>query len=438
MQLEENMTQLDAARKGIVTNAMRAVAEAECRDVEFIRIGIAEGRIVVPSNILHKSLRPMGIGRELKTKINANIGTSPTSSCIEMELTKLDSAVKYGADTVMDLSTGEHLEETRRTIIAHSQVPIGTVPIYELVWRSGLNDDADIDFSREAVLSVIREQAEQGVDYMTMHCGIRPSMLSAARARKLRIVSRGGSLITRYMSKTGRDNPYYEYYDDILEICHKYDVTISLGDGLRPGCLADASDSAQFAELAQLGELAERAKAAGVQVMIEGPGHIPLDEVEMNMKLERRLCHDAPFYVLGPVTMDCAPGYDHITSAIGAAVGAWHGAAMLCYVTPKEHLGLPNANDVHEGVVAYKIAAHVADIAKHIPHAMDQDNAISDARAAFDWKLQMHLALDPERATALREEAIKERNSGKSAHGDEHFCSMCGAKFCSLRVSREI
>ena len=436
--MSEKGTQLELARAGVVTEAMRAVAASERRDAEFIRAGVAAGRIVIPANTGHTSLQPMGIGRELRTKINANIGTSPTSSCIELELKKLDAAVKYGADTVMDLSTGERLEETRRSIIAHSQVPIGTVPIYELVWRSGLDDDADIDFSREAVLSVIRDQAEQGVDYMTMHCGIRPSMLPAARARKLRIVSRGGSLIARYMAKTGHDNPYYEFYDEILEICRRYDVTISLGDGLRPGCLADASDAAQFAELAQLGELAARAQAAGVQVMIEGPGHIPLDQVEMNMKLERQLCHDAPFYVLGPVTMDCAPGYDHITSAIGAAVGAWHGAAMLCYVTPKEHIGLPNAEDVHQGVIAYKIAAHVADIAKHIPGATERDDAISDARAAFDWGRQFELALDPEKAKAMREEAIRERNGGKGVHDHEHFCSMCGAKFCSLRVSQEI
>ena len=431
-------TQLDFARAGKVTPQMESVARAEGRAVEFIREGVAAGRIVIPANHGHKSLQPMGIGRELKTKLNANIGTSPTSSCIAKELEKLDAAVKYGADTVMDLSTGDHLEETRRSIVEHSTVPIGTVPIYELVARSGQGDDDEIDFSREAVMAVIRDQAAQGVDYMTMHCGIRPSMLPAARRRKLRIVSRGGALIARYMARTGKDNPYYEYFDDILAVCHEYDITISLGDGLRPGCLADASDEAQFAELAQLGELALRAQAAGVQVMIEGPGHIPLDQVEMNMRLEQQLCHDAPFYVLGPVTMDCAPGYDHITSAIGAAVGAWHGAAMLCYVTPKEHIGLPNAEDVHQGVIAYKIAAHVADIAKHIPNAMAQDNAISDARADFDWNRQFELALDPEKARAMREEALRERNNDGSTTNHEHFCTMCGAKFCSLRVSKDI
>ncbi len=423
---EKLSTQLDYARAGMVTPQMEAVARAEGRSAEFIRDGVAAGRIVIPANHGHKSLQAMGIGRELKTKLNANIGTSPTSSCIAKELEKLDAAVKYGADTVMDLSTGDHLEETRRSIVEHSTVPIGTVPIYELVARSGQGDDDEIDFSREAVMAVIRDQAAQGVDYMTMHCGLRPSMLPAA----------GDD--ARYMARTGRDNPYYESFDDILAVCHEYDITISLGDGLRPGCLADASDEAQFAELAQLGELALRAQAAGVQVMIEGPGHIPLDQVEMNMRLERQLCHDAPFYVLGPVTMDCAPGYDHITSAIGAAVGAWHGAAMLCYVTPKEHIGLPNAEDVHQGVIAYKIAAHVADIAKHIPHATDRDDAISDARAAFDWNRQFELALDPEKARAMREEALRERNNDGSTTNHEHFCTMCGAKFCSLRVSQDI
>jgi len=435
----EKVNQMDAALRGEVTAEMAAVAADERRDAEWIRERVADGRIVIPANKLHKSLKPMGIGRELKTKINANIGTSPTSSCISQELKKLDAAISYGSDTVMDLSTGDNLDQTRRMIIEHSIIPVGTVPIYELACRCG-NDDA-IDFSKEAVLSVIRDQAEQGVDYMTMHCGIRPSMLPAARKRKMRIVSRGGALIARYMAQTGHDNPYFEFFDDILEICKKYDVTISLGDGLRPGCLADASDQAQFAELAQLGELALRCRDAHVQVMIEGPGHIPLDEVEMNMKLEQLWCHDAPFYVLGPVTMDCAPGYDHITSAIGAAVGAWHGAAMLCYVTPKEHIGLPNAEDVHQGVIAYKIAAHVADIAKHIPGATERDDAISDARAVFDWEKQFDLALDPEKARAMRQEAINERNSPTPLQGSrngEHFCSMCGAKFCSIRVSKEI
>ncbi len=430
-------TQLQWAREGVVTEAMKAVAAAERRDPEFIRDGVAAGRIVIPANHGHANLKPMGIGRELKTKINANIGTSSLSSCPQTELRKLEQAVKYGADTVMDLSTGENLEHTRRIIIGHSEVPIGTVPVYELACRAG-NDDA-IDFSEEAILSVIRDQASQGVDYMTIHVGIRPHMIPMAKHRKLRIVSRGGALIARYMSQTGRDNPFFDCFDKILAICTEHDVTLSLGDGMRPGCLADASDEAQFAELEELGRLARRCREAGVQVMIEGPGHIPLHEVEMNMLRERDLCDDAPFYILGPVVMDCAPGYDHITSAIGAAIGAWKGAAMLCYVTPKEHIGLPNAADVRAGCIAYKIAAHTADIAKGLPGAREQDDAISDARAAFDWDRQFELALDPDKARELREECLAERANpnGPQTHGDR-YCTMCGPKFCSMRVSQDL
>ena len=430
-------TQLQWAREGVVTEAMKAVAAAERRDPEFIRDGVAAGRIVIPANHGHANLKPMGIGRELKTKINANIGTSSLSSCPQTELRKLEQAVKYGADTVMDLSTGENLEHTRRIIIGHSEVPIGTVPVYELACRAG-NDD-DIDFSEEAILSVIRDQACQGVDYMTIHVGIRPHMIPMAKRRKLRIVSRGGALIARYMSQTGRDNPFYDCFDKILAICAEHDVTLSLGDGMRPGCLADASDEAQFAELEELGRLARRCREAGVQVMIEGPGHIPLHEVEMNMLRERDLCDDAPFYILGPVVMDCAPGYDHITSAICAAIGACDGAAMLCYVTPKEHIGLPNAADVRAGCIAYKIAAHAADIAKGLPGAREQDDAISDARAAFDWDRQFELALDPDKARELREECLAERANpnGPQTHGDR-YCTMCGPKFCSMRVSQDL
>lgn len=428
-------TQLAQAQKGIITPQMQAVADSEFREAEFIRQGVAAGTIVIPANIRHRNLIPMGIGRQLKTKINANIGTSSLSSCPQQELQKLQAAVKYGADTVMDLSTGENLEHIRAAIIAAATVPIGTVPIYELACRA--NDDEEIDFSAEAILAVIRSQAEQGVDYMTIHAGIRPDQLPAASRRKLRIVSRGGALIARYMARTGRDNPFYDCFDQILEICAEYDVTLSLGDGMRPGCLADASDEAQFAELAELGKLGRRCRQAGVQVMIEGPGHIPMQQIEMNMLRERALCDDAPFYILGPVVVDCAPGYDHITSAIGAALGAWHGAAMLCYVTPKEHLGLPNAADVRAGVIAYKIAAHAADIAKGIPHVQDQDDAISEARAQFDWEKQFELALDPDKARELRAESLQERNLPASAPG-EKFCTMCGPKLCSMRVSRDI
>lgn len=430
-------TQLQWARNGAVTEEMRMVAEAERRTPEFILKGVAEGRIVVPSNHGHEALHPMGIGRELKTKINANIGTSSVSGCPGEELVKLEHAIRHGADTVMDLSTGENLEGVRRAILEHSSIPVGTVPVYELACRSG--NELDIDFSEEAILSVIRDQAEQGVDYMTIHAGIRPQMLPMARNRKLRIVSRGGALIARYMSKTGRDNPFYDCLDKILEICVQHDVTLSLGDGMRPGCLADASDDAQFSELKELGRLAMRCREAGVQVMVEGPGHIPMHEIEWNMRKERELCGDAPFYVLGPVVMDCAPGYDHITSAIGAAMAAMHGAAMLCYVTPREHIGLPDAEDVRAGCIASKIAAHAADIAKGIPGARELDDDVSDARAAFDWERQFDLALDPDKARELRDECVaRQAKPGDEAVGKRAFCSMCGPKFCSMRVSKEL
>lgn len=429
-------TQMTAARRGEITEAMCTVAQIESRDAEFIRAGVADGTIVIPASHNHAGLSYMGIGRRLKTKINANIGTSSLSSCPGEEIRKLLAAVKYGADTVMDLSTGSNLENTRRAIIGNSPVPIGTVPIYELACRS--ESDDDIDFSKEAILSVIKDQAEQGVDYMTIHCGIRPDQLPFARERKLRIVSRGGALIARYMSKTGKDNPFYDCFDEILEICAQYDVTLSLGDGMRPGCLADASDKAQMMELAELGKLAGRCHEAEVQVMIEGPGHIPLNQIEMNMREEQRLCNDAPFYILGPVVADCAPGYDHITSAIGAALGAWHGAAMLCYVTPREHIGLPDEADVRAGVIAYKIAAHAADIAKGIPHARDLDDAISNARADFDWEKQFDLALDPEMARSMRAECLKERNQNADHHPGDKFCTMCGPKFCSMKISKEL
>jgi len=430
-------TQLARALRGETTPEMRAVASSERRTEEFILTEVAEGRVVIPANIRHKSLAAMGIGRKLRTKINANIGTSSLTSCPQAELTKLRAAIAYGADTVMDLSTGSDLDATRTAIIAASTVPIGTVPIYELACLSG--DDEEIDLSEKAILEVIRRQAEQGVDYMTIHAGVRPDQLPAARLRKLRIVSRGGALIARYMVRNNRDNPFYDCFDKILEICREFDVTLSLGDGMRPGCLADASDACQLAELRELGLLAARCRAAGVQAMIEGPGHVPLDQIETNMKLEQLWCADAPFYVLGPVVIDCAPGYDHYTSGIGAAVAAMHGAAMLCYVTPKEHLGLPNARDVRDGVIAYKIAAHAADIAKGIPGARERDDAISDARAGFDWEKQLDLALDPERARELRNEALSERKMQETGNGSgDHFCTMCGPKFCSMRVSKEL
>ncbi len=429
------MTQPAQARAGIVTPQMAQVAESEQVSPEMIRQGVAAGTIVIPANVNHKGLVPVGIGRALRTKINANIGNSAVSSCPRQELEKLRYALKYGADTVMDLSTGGNIAQIRRSIIEHSPAPIGTVPMYEVLARCEKVENLSESF----ILDVMREQAEQGVDYMTIHAGLLRAHIPAARKRMLRIVSRGGSILAAWMNRFNRENPFYTAFDEILEICRRYDVTLSLGDGMRPGCLADASDEAQFAELDVLGELVRRCRAADVQAMVEGPGHIPFHEIEMNMKREQRVCDDAPFYILGPVVTDCAPGYDHITSAIGATMGAFHGAAMLCYVTPKEHIGLPNARDVRDGVIAYKIAAHAADVALGKPGARDRDDAISRARAEFDWEKQFELALDPEKARELRAEALAERDMpADHDHGDERFCTMCGPNFCSMRISREL
>ena len=425
------MTQIEFAKKGIITPAIKCVAEAERRPVEFILSGVAGGRIVIPANINHKSLVPCGIGRELKTKINANLGNSSLSSCPGAEQSKLNIALHYGADTVMDLSTGGDISLIRRNMLEKCTVPLGTVPIYEIVARYGNND-----FSRDKILSVIREQAEQGVDYMTIHAGLLRKYVPLALKRKLGIVSRGGALLAAWMSEHGQENPFYEAFDDILEICSKYDVTLSLGDGLRPGCLADASDEAQFAELDTLGELVRRCREHNVQAMVEGPGHIPLDQIQYNMERERQICGDAPFYILGPVVIDCAPGYDHFVAGMGGMMGAFYGAAMLCYVTPKEHLGLPNADDVRRGVVAFKIAAHAADVALHKPGCRERDDAISDARAAFDWERQFDLALDPEWARELRLQALNE-SSAPNQHGSE-YCTMCGPDFCSVRLSARL
>ncbi len=427
-----NITQMSRAVNGETTREVAFVANAENIPAELLRQAVAQGRAVIPANIHHAKLKPCGIGRMLKTKINANIGNSTLSSCPGEELEKLAKAIRYGADTVMDLSTGANIVNIRRAVIAHSTVPVGTVPIYEALARVKSSDG----LSEELILQVIREQAEQGVDYITIHAGLLHSHVKLVQERLLRIVSRGGSILAEWMTRFNRENPFYTAFDRILEICAEHDVTLSLGDGMRPGCLADASDEAQFAELKVLGELVRRSRAAGVQAMVEGPGHIPFNEIEMNMRMEQELCDDAPFYVLGPVVIDCAPGYDHITSAIGATMAAYHGASMLCYVTPKEHLGLPNGEDVRNGVIAYKIAAHAADVALHRPGAIDRDNAISKARAEFDWEKQFELSLDPERARELREEAIAERSAatGKD-HSKEHFCTMCGPDFCSLRIS---
>lgn len=425
------------ARRGIITPQIAAVAEKERRTPESIRAEVAAGTVVIPANRNHRNLSPIGIGRSLYTKINANIGNSALSSCPQQELGKLDIAVKYGADTVMDLSTGGNITTIRRAIVDHSTVPIGTVPVYEVLSRIASPDE----LSEDLVVSVIREQAEQGVDYMTIHAGLLLAHVPLAKQRLLRIVSRGGSIIAKWMQTHQRENLFYTAFDRILEICQEYDVTLSLGDGMRPGCLADASDDAQFAELTVLGELVGRCRAAEVQVMVEGPGHIPFDQIAMNMERERELCDDAPFYILGPVVTDCAPGYDHITSAIGATMGAFSGAAMLCYVTPKEHLGLPNAEDVRNGVIAYKIAAHAADIALHKPGARERDDAISKARVDFDWEKQFELALDPDRARSMRQEALDERTAEghhQGQDGDHNYCTMCGPGFCSMRISKTL
>ena len=433
----QKITQISRARAGEITPEMVKVAEVEYLNPEFIRDEVAAGRIVIPANVHHENLIPVGIGKALRTKINANIGNSTLTSCPSLEVEKLQTALRYGADTVMDLSTGDNICEIRNAIIAGSVAPIGTVPIYEAL---GLVDDP-MQLDIELLLDVVKRQAEQGVDYMTIHAGLLKEHVPAAMKRLLKIVSRGGAITAQWMSHHNKQNPFYEHFDKLLEICYEHDVTLSLGDGLRPGCLADASDEAQFAELAVLGELVARCREAGVQVMVEGPGHVPLDEIEMNMKKEDELCDGAPFYILGPIVTDCAPGYDHITSAIGGTLGAFYGASMLCYVTPKEHLGLPNANDVRDGVIAYKIAAHAADIALKRPHARDRDDAISEARVNFDWEKQFELALDPDKARELRKEALAEQEQPETADnkdGETHFCTMCGPKFCSMKISSEI
>jgi phosphomethylpyrimidine synthase len=424
-------TQMAAARNGETTDAMRVVARREGLDVEEVRSEVARGRLIIPANVRHLAgkLEPMCIGKVASVKINANIGNSAVTSSIEEELEKLHLAVRYGADTVMDLSTGRDIDAVREAIIGASTVPIGTVPIYQAVLMGKELEE----LTANDLLDVIEHQARQGVDYMTIHAGILLEHLPLVYGRVTGIVSRGGSLHAVWMMHHRRQNPLYERYDDLLEILRTYDVTISLGDSLRPGSVHDASDRAQFAELETLGELTKRAWARDVQVMVEGPGHIPMQEIEMNVRKQKEICLEAPFYTLGPLVTDIAPGYDHITSAIGAAMIGWHGADMLCYVTPKEHLGLPNAEDVRQGVIAYKIAAHAADIARGRPGARDRDDALSRARYAFDWNEQFRLSLDPERAREYHDETLPAEYF-KSAE----FCAMCGPKFCSMHHSRTI
>jgi phosphomethylpyrimidine synthase len=422
-----NFSQMHFARQGVITEEMQFVAQREKLEPELVRSEVARGRAIIPANIHHRNLEPMGIGVAFKCKINANIGNSATSSNIDEELEKLHRAVHYGSDTVMDLSTGGDIPKIRKEIIEHSPVPIGTVPIYEAISRVRRAED----MTAELMLEVIEEQAEQGVDYMTIHAGVMREFLPMVRNRITGIVSRGGALMAQWMSFHKKDNFLFENFGAICKIFQKHDVSFSLGDGLRPGCLADASDAAQFAELKVLGELTKQAWEYDVQVMIEGPGHIPLDQIELQVKKENELCYEAPFYTLGPLVTDIAPGYDHITSAIGAAMIGWHGASMLCYVTPKEHLGLPNADDVRQGVIAYKIAAHAADVARHRPGARDRDDALSYARFLFDWNKQFDLSLDPETARAMHDETLPD-----DFYKEAKFCSMCGPKFCSMNTTQ--
>lgn len=425
-----NVSQMHYARHGILTEEMAYVAEREDLDPELIRSEVARGRMIIPANINHTSLEPMCIGIASKCKINANIGNSAVSSHVDQELEKLHAAVHLGSDTVMDLSTGGDLDLIRSAIVKASPVPIGTVPIYQALEE--VNGKIE-DLSIEVMLRVIEKQAKQGVDYMTIHAGVLIEYVPLVANRITGIVSRGGSMMARWCVAHHKQNFLYTHFDEICEIFKKYDVSFSLGDGLRPGCLADASDEAQFSELKTLGELTKKAWEHDIQVMIEGPGHIPMDQLKLQVDKEMELCHEAPFYTLGPLVTDIAPGYDHITSAIGAAMVGWYGCSMLCYVTPKEHLGLPNAADVKQGVIAYKIAAHAADIARGRKGARDRDDELSKARFTFDWKRQFELSLDPETARAMHDETLPQEGFKEAA-----FCSMCGPKFCSMSISQEL
>ena len=423
----EAVTQLEKARLGIETPEMRRVAEREPHlTARQVRDEVAVGRLIIPANKVHLTydLDPMAIGRAAKTKVNANMGASPVSSGTDEEVEKLRWAERWGADTVMDLSTGGDLDACREAIIRNSTVPIGTVPIYSMIIGRRIED-----LSYDWILETLEHQAKQGVDYFTIHAGVLKEHLPLIQDRLIGIVSRGGSLLAKWMLVHDKQNPMYEIFDDICDIMREYDVSFSLGDGLRPGGLADATDEAQLQELETLAELTERAWAKGCQVMVEGPGHVPFDQIEYNMKVQRTLCHGAPFYVLGPLVTDIFPGYDHITSCIGATAAAYHGAAMLCYVTPKEHLGLPKKDDVKQGCVAYKIAAHAADVALGIPGARDRDDELTKARAALNWEKHFELSFDPDTARALHDEDLDV---------DTDFCAMCGHDWCSVRISKEI
>lgn len=417
-------TQMEAARKGIITPELVKVAQKENRTPEELLPVLASGKMVIPANIHHKSIEPNGVGSMLKTKINVNLGVSRDYKDYDLEMNKVQRAVDLGAEAIMDLSSHGNTQPFRQKLCNECTAMIGTVPVYDSV----IHYQRDLDtLTARDFIDVVKMHAEDGVDFVTLHCGITRKTIEQIRngGRKMNIVSRGGSLVFAWMSMTGEENPFYEYYDEILEICREHDVTISLGDACRPGCLADATDGCQIEELIRLGELTERAWARDVQVMVEGPGHVPMDQIAANMRVQETICKGAPFYVLGPLVTDIAPGYDHITSAIGGAIAAWQGAAFLCYVTPAEHLALPNVDDVHQGIIASKIAAHAADIAKGLPGARDQDDRMADARRNLDWEAQWLEALDPEVAKAIRD-------SRKPEEDHEDTCSMCG-KFCAVR-----
>ena len=419
-------TQMQFARQGVVTKEMEFVAREENLSPEFIREGVAKGTIAICCNVNHKNLKPCGVGGGLRVKVNANIGTSDSFPELAPELGKLHAAIAAGVDSIMDLSTGGNITASRRAIIGASDVMVGTVPIYQVAVETIQKHGAVVEMTKEDLFDVIRMQAQDGADFMTLHCGINRNVLKALtdEGRIMYVVSRGGSFITGWMLHNGEENPLYEYFDDVLDICEEYDVTISLGDGLRPGCIADATDRAQIQELLNLGELTQRAWERGVQVMVEGPGHMPYDQIETNMKLQKRICHGAPFYVLGPLVTDVAPGYDHITSAIGGTLAAISGADFLCYVTPAEHLGLPDLNDVREGVIAARIAAHAADLARGNKNAWAWDNDMAQARKDLDWEKQLALAIDPVKA---REYRLKKNKTGEEA------CSMCG-EYCAVKI----
>jgi len=426
-------TQLQAAKAGILTEQIRFIAESENIEAELVLAELAAGRLVIPANKLHlkTNLKPVGIGRVLRTKVNANIGTSSERFSVQAEIEKMQAALAVGTDTIMDLSTGGNLDETRCELLSRCPVAFGTVPIYEMIKDRNVED-----INSKIICKVIEKQAKQGVDFFTIHAGVLKEHLPLLENRVAGIVSRGGALLAKWMLYHNKQNPLYEMFDDLCDILAEYDVCFSLGDGLRPGAIADATDKAQIAELRTLGELTQRAQEKGCQVMVEGPGHVPFDQIQYNMEIQQQICHGAPFYVLGPLVTDIAAGYDHITSAIGGTAAAFYGASFLCYVTPKEHLGLPNTDDVRAGVIAAKIAAHAADVARGLNDASEQDRKLSIARTNLDWKTHLAASIDPQTAEAKHFEACKEMGIQQISSAD--YCSMCGQQWCSVRINREI